>query len=140
MIRHAFSAAAVVVLGIAISGLVLSEAIAAPATQPVSTQPATAPAAINWDAAGKHLGETVTVTGPVMGTHVTTGGKSLVLNVGKDFPDATRFSVMIAVDAKNPVSANTYQGKTVTVTGKIELYRKIPEIKATAADVAIQKP
>jgi hypothetical protein len=112
-----------------------------PATAPAASQPATTGPAvtITWDQAATHVGETVTVTGPVMGTHSITGGKALVLNVGKDYPDAARLTIMIKTDDKNPVSPDTYMGKTVTVTGKVELYRKIPEIKTTPADVTTAK-
>jgi DNA/RNA endonuclease YhcR with UshA esterase domain len=113
----------------------------APTTAPTTsatTGPATTTAsAISWDEAARHVGETLTVTGPVAGTHVTTGGKSLVLNIGKDFPDPSRFSIMIQLDKDTPATADSFTGKTVTVTGKIELYRKVPEIKAKQADVAI---
>jgi hypothetical protein len=108
-----------------------------PATQPAATQPTTSPAAINWDEAAKHVGETVTITGPVKGTHVTSGGKSMVLNIGKDYPAADRFSVMITVDAKHPADEPAYKDKTITVTGKVELYKKVPEIKATGDQVTI---
>jgi DNA/RNA endonuclease YhcR with UshA esterase domain len=129
------------VLSVVAIGLCMDHAIAdTPTTQVATTGPATTTAsAITWDLASKHVGETLTITGPVMGTHVTTGGKSLVLNIGKDFPDPTRFTVMIKTDDKNPASADTYMGKNVTVTGKIELYRKVPEVKVNPADVTIEK-
>jgi hypothetical protein len=133
------------VLSVVAIGLSMDHAFAdPPATRVTTSQPATGPAtttasAITWDLASKHVGETLTITGPVMGTHVTTGGKSLVLNIGKDYPDPTRFTIMIKTDDKNPASADTYMGKTVTVTGKIELYRKVPEVKVNPADVTIEK-
>jgi hypothetical protein len=108
-----------------------------PATQPAATQPTTAAVVIDWDQAAKHVGETATVTGPVKGTHRTSNGKSLILNVGKDYPDPGRFSVMIAIDDKHPADETAYKDKTVTVTGKIELYRKVPEIKVNPSDVTI---
>ena len=109
-------------------------------TQPVATQPTTAPVVVKWEEAAKHVGETVTITGPVKGTHVTTGGKSLILNIGKDYPDTKRFTVMITTDEKNPAKEEDYKDKTVTVTGKVELYRNVPEIKvAKAADVTVVK-
>lgn len=113
----------------------LPKAVGAPATQPATTTAS----AIKWDAASKHVGETATVTGPVMGTHVTGNGEALILNVGKDYPDPGRFSVMINIDPKHPASEAAYKGKTVTVTGKIELYRKVPEIKAKPSDVTVEE-
>jgi DNA/RNA endonuclease YhcR with UshA esterase domain len=104
-------------------------------TKPATTT-ATTQAAINWDEAAKHVGETLTVTGPVVGTHVT-AKKQLVLNLGKDYPDTTRFSIMINPGDKEELSESTYKGKTVTVTGKIALYRKAPEVICKSADVTI---
>jgi DNA/RNA endonuclease YhcR with UshA esterase domain len=104
-----------------------------------TTKPATTTAttqAINWDEAAKHVGETLTITGPVVGTHITSK-KQLVLNLGKDYPDVTRFSIMINPDDKEELSEATYKGKTVTVTGKITLYRKAPEVICKTADVKI---
>ena len=128
------------VLLVLVLGASMNRATAdAPATQPTTGPATTTASAITWDLASKHVGETLTVTGPVMGTHTTTGGKSLVLNIGKDFPDPTRFTIMIKTDDKNPASADTYTGKNVTVTGKIELYKKVPEVKVNPADVTIEK-
>jgi DNA/RNA endonuclease YhcR with UshA esterase domain len=113
----------------------VEQAKAAPATQPATTQSS---ASITWDQAANHVGETVTVTGPVVGTHMT-AKKQLILNLGKDYPDVTRFSIMIDPVDKETLSEDTYKGKTVTVTGKIILYRKAPEIIGKSADVTIEK-
>ena len=112
----------------------LNQVYADPATQPAS-QPTTAAVAITWDTAAKHVGETVTVSGPVMGTHSIGGGKSLILNVGKDFPDAGRLTILI----KGETTEDDYKDKTVTVTGKVELFKDVPEIKVKPADVTIAK-
>jgi DNA/RNA endonuclease YhcR with UshA esterase domain len=114
----------------------MNRAGAASTTQSAATTTAATPA-ITWDEAAKHVDETVTVTGPVVGTHVTST-KALVLNIGKDYPDPARFSVMITPKDKEELSEDSYKGKTVTVTGKIVLYKKVPEIKAKSADVTIE--
>jgi DNA/RNA endonuclease YhcR with UshA esterase domain len=62
-----------------------------------------------------------------------------VLNVGKDFPDASRCTVFVTMGSDHADPSTTYKGKTITVTGKIELYHNVPEIRAKAADVKIQK-
>ena len=124
---------------IALAPLLLAALAAAPATAPTS-QPTTGPAAaVDWSEAAKHVGETVTVTGPVMGTHVA--GKNVVLNVGKDYPAPDRFTILVPFDAAAGKSADDlFAGKTVTVTGPVKLYKKVPEIIAkTAADVTIAK-
>ncbi len=122
-----------------VAGLLLACAAAAPTTAPTS-RPSTGPSvAIDWSEAGKHVGETVTVTGPVKGTHAA--GSRLVLNVGKDYPAADRFTILMPAaddDAGSP--DDLYVGKTVTVTGQVSLYRKVPEIVVkAAADVTVTK-
>ena len=65
----------------------------APSPTASAPTPVTATPSITWDVAGTHVGETLTVTGPVVGTHVTTDASHVTLNVGKDFPDRSRFTV-----------------------------------------------
>jgi DNA/RNA endonuclease YhcR with UshA esterase domain len=102
--------------------------------------PATSkPVAIDWSGAAKHVGETVTVTGPVISTHASNGGKSVSLNIGKDYPATDRFTIFVTTD-KAASADDTYKGKTVTVTGKIVLYKKVPEIKVDEKDVTVAKP
>jgi DNA/RNA endonuclease YhcR with UshA esterase domain len=112
----------------------------APATQP-TTGPTTNPSVtITWDQAIKHVGETVTATGPVVGTHIVGDKKNMVLNVGKDYPDAGRLTIFLPYDDKAGSPDDVYKGKTVTVTGKVVLFRKTAEIKADVKDVVISKP
>jgi len=143
MNRHFFRFA---LLGVCTAGIAAYAADSGPATQD-TTQPATQPttqeastnpsgAAINWDEAKNHVGETVTVTGPVMGTHAIDDAHALVLNIGKDFPDESRFTIFISGADTTP--DDVYSGKTVTVTGEIQLYRNVPEIKASAKDVIVK--
>jgi hypothetical protein len=53
--------------------------------------------AISWNAALSHIGETLTVEGPVVSAHYASdsNGKPTFLNVGKDYPDPGRFTVVI---------------------------------------------
>ena len=106
---------------------------AGPTTAPTS-QPTSAPsgAAIDWSEAAKHVGETVTVTGPVKGTHAA--GANIVLNIGKDFPAKDRFTVMLPFDAAKGTAEEQFTGKTATVTGTVKLYKKVAEIVAAKAD------
>jgi hypothetical protein len=110
----------------------LSAAAAAPTTGPTS-QPASA---LDWSVAAKHVGETVTITGPVKGTHAA--GKNIVLNLGKDFPEKDRFTVMLPFDESAGSADDQFVGKTATVTGKVKLYKGVPEIVTKkAADVTL---
>jgi DNA/RNA endonuclease YhcR with UshA esterase domain len=58
------------------------------------------------------------------------------LNIGKDFPDESRFTVFISGGDDTPEDA--YSGKTVTVTGEVQMYRNVPEIKVSAKDVVVK--
>jgi hypothetical protein len=117
---------------------VVARADSAPTTRPTTGPATTTASAISWDQAAKHVGATLTVTGPVVGTHKVSGGH-VVLNVGKDFPDSKRFTAFVTLGDDHADPDTTYKGKTISVTGKIELYHDIAEIRAKAADVKIQK-
>jgi hypothetical protein len=104
-----------------------------------STEPTSQPATYPWDQAIKHVGETVTITGPVKSTHAT-HAKDVVLNVGKDYPDTSRFTVFIPADGQQGMSADKYDGKNISVTGTIILYHNLPEIKAKVKDISVENP
>jgi hypothetical protein len=106
----------------------------APATMP-TTMPTTAPASITWDQAKDHIGEEVIVTGPVVGIHDF--GDTAVLNVGKDFPDTSRFTVYISADNRAGMPADLDNGKTISVTGTLKLFHNVPEIEAGVADITV---
>ena len=108
------------------------EPTTAPSTEP-TTAPSSQPTAINWDQAKDHVGQLVTVTGPVVGIHDF--GGAAVLNVGKDFPDPTRFTVYISEDARPDMPADLDNGKIITVTGTVKLYHDVPEIEGDPAQI-----
>jgi hypothetical protein len=115
----------------------LANAIAAadlPATSP-STMPTSAPSSITWDQAKDYIGQVVTVTGPVVGTHDF--GDAAVLNVGKDYPSPDRFTVYIPADKRAGMPTDLDVGKTISVTGKLKKYRGVPEIEGDAGHIVV---
>lgn len=128
------------ILMIIVVGLVLFSACAptvAPPTPAPTPSPTPTPSssAINWDEAKYHFGERTTVCGPVVGTRWASGskGKPTFLNIGKDYPDSGRFTVVIWIDyrANFPQPPEGYYlGKTICITGLIEEYKGIPQIEA----------
>lgn len=92
------------------------------------------PSGIPWNEARLHIGETTTVYGPVVGTKWATGskGKPTFLNIGKDHPDPSRFTVVIWVGYRNNFNNPEafYKGKTISVTGRITSYQGIAQIEA----------
>ena len=124
-----------VILGPIVVGMAVCAAQDMPTTQ--STQPTTNPVALNWDQAKDHVGETAMVTGPVVGTHSFDDG-GFVLNVGKEYPDKGRFTIFVGANqVQSGQSPDSYQGKTVSATGEIQLYREVPEIKCGTKDIQV---
>lgn len=113
---------------------------AAPSELPVSC-----PGAVSWREAGAHVGERATVEGPVVGTRFAAdaNGRPTFLNLGRDYPDPNRFTVVVWGDdrARFPEPPeDAYAGRTICVTGEIELYRGVPEIEVSSPDqVAVRE-
>jgi DNA/RNA endonuclease YhcR with UshA esterase domain len=102
-----------------------------------TTMPTTGPSSINWDQAKDYIGQNVTVTGPVVGTHDF--GDAAVLNVGKDYPSPERFTVYIPADKRAGMPTDLDDGKTISVTGKVKMYRGVPEIEGDAGHIVVIK-
>jgi micrococcal nuclease len=90
-----------------------------------------------WAEAINHIGETATFTGKVVGTRYASksNGKPTFLNVGADYPDSERLTILIwGTDRGNFPSApeSMYAGKTIAVTGLVELYEGAAEIQVSS--------
>jgi DNA/RNA endonuclease YhcR with UshA esterase domain len=77
--------------------------------------------------AAKHVGETATVTGKVDGFHQS-GKGNIFLNMGGAYPNQTFTAFIPSGSAAQFTNAQQYDGKTVSVSGKIQLYKGKPEI------------
>lgn len=77
--------------------------------------------------AAKHVGETATVTGRVDSFHQS-GKSNIFLNMGGAYPKQAFTAFIPAGSASKFSNAQQYDGKTVAVTGKIQLYKGKPEI------------
>jgi DNA/RNA endonuclease YhcR with UshA esterase domain len=85
------------------------------------------PAEYSGAEAAKHMGETATVTDKVEDVYQAKGG-NIFLNLGGRHPNET-FTVFIpAASAAEFKDVKIYQGKTITVTGKIQDHKGKPEI------------
>lgn len=114
--------------------------------EPVSTQEGTSSAeeesaipadAVSWQEAASHVGETVTLYGPVVGAEYASAsnGSPTFLDIGAAYPDDDRLSVTIWGEdrskfPKPPESA--YEGETVLVTGEVYLYNGVCCVKVTS--------
>ena len=82
--------------------------------------------------AGKHIGETATVTGTADRVSKASGG-NVFINMGKK-DAADSFTVFIAAkDAEAVGDLKQYEGKTITVSGKIAAHKDKPEIVVTSS-------
>ena len=99
---------------------------------------------ISWKDANLYFGESVTVCGPVVGTHFASdsNGQPTFLNVGEDYPSQDRLVVVIwgenlAQFPDNP--ENYYYGETICVTGEIEEYQGVYQVEAEReSDIEIE--
>ena len=96
-----------------------------------------------WDKAIQNVGERATVKGPVVGTRYASGsrGEPTFLNLGKDFPDRDRFTVVIWGNTRDnfPFAPEVqYDNRTICVTGLIETFEGVAQIIAdTPSDIEI---
>ena len=87
----------------------------------------------DWEAV-QYVGKTVEVRGLVVSVTISPLGTAFI-NFGREYPDQT-FAGFIAAGSKmaDDQRVAALQGKTIGITGTIELYLGKPEIKITSAD------
>jgi hypothetical protein len=95
---------------------------------------ATCARALLWNSASQAVGRIASIKGLVAGTKWarSSNGSPTFLNLGRDYPDPSRFTVLIWIE--NRASFGTperrYLGRKICVTGLVQLYRGVPEIIA----------
>lgn len=90
--------------------------------------------AISWKKARSHVGRTMKVCGPVVGTFTARNskGKPTFLNIGKDYPSTRGITAIVwgrNVSKFPSHPAKRYKGRNVCVTGKIYKYNKYIQIE-----------
>ena len=127
------------VMAIGILGLVGCSSAAKPSSPAVATSGAepSATASYPWSDARAHMGETGTFTGPVAATiyEKAIANHPTFLNMGVDYPDATRLTVIIWEKDRPAFPAAPevmYAKKTIRVTGKVIEYQKAPAIEISS--------
>jgi DNA/RNA endonuclease YhcR with UshA esterase domain len=92
---------------------------------------AQAPANYKAMEAAKHVDETATVTDRVDGVHQS-GKGNIFLNMGGKYPNQAFTAFIPSASAGQFSQPQQYEGKTVSVSGKITLYHGKPEIIVTS--------
>jgi hypothetical protein len=103
---------------------------------PVLLSPQQQSSRISWRDAYKHVGQRRTVCGPVASTKYAGGsnGSPTFLDLGRAFPDSSRFTVVIWGQARGKFAFKPeqhYRGRSICVTGSIRDHRGIAQIHAT---------
>lgn len=94
---------------------------------------------INWANAKQHEGEYVRVQGKVVGTNYSSdsNGKPTFLDIGLDYPDPDRFTVVIWGEDRKNFSHDPetyYLGEEVVVVGVVQIYNGSAEIVISSED------
>ena len=89
----------------------------------------------------QHEGETVTICEKVQSTFLSKNGKTTMLNFGKPYPNQTFVIAIFEKDLVNfsYVPHEFLKGKTICVTGKVIIYKGMPEfIVKEEKDILVQ--
>ena len=90
--------------------------------------------AIGWQNARSAIGRVATVRGRVAGTRFasTSNGSPTFLNVGVNYPNPRRFTVVIWIENRSAFGRPEvrYNHKNICVRGRVTSYRGVPEIEA----------
>lgn len=77
---------------------------------------------------GAHVGETVTVVGVLTNVHKSDNGKTIFWDIGGTYPENPLTAVIFKADMGKFPDVTPLIGKTLQITGKIEIYRDRTEI------------
>jgi DNA/RNA endonuclease YhcR with UshA esterase domain len=83
--------------------------------------------------AAKHIGEVVSVRGRVAGVY-TSRSNTTFINFGKPYPHHTFTAVIFSSASTRFKNAASWEGRVITVTGHVKLYRGKPEIVLNGMD------
>lgn len=81
-----------------------------------------------------HVGQTATIEGTVSEVHFANRSETTFIDFGGTYPDNAFTAVILKEDAAKFPSVEGLTGKTVDVTGSIDLYKGKPEIILRSAD------
>ncbi len=94
--------------------------------------PGQEPASISWKEGTKHVGQTKSLKGTIVDTHLSSGSGNLYLNFDPDYTTYISIEIPAANVKKFPAAAaSLYKGKTVVATGKIVKEKKYTRLLVT---------
>ena len=92
------------------------------------TPSATLAQTISPSEAKDHVGQIVTVEGLVGEVHHAASGKVTFIDMGGRYPNNTFAGVLFSGDASKFPEIDSLGGKTIDITGRVQLYRGAAEI------------
>jgi len=93
--------------------------------------------AVSWQRARSLVGQRATIRGRVVDSHFagSSSGQPTFLNMGNAYPNPNRFTVVIWRENRGSFGGSPetrYRGRTLCVTGLVQMYGGVPEIIARA--------
>jgi DNA/RNA endonuclease YhcR with UshA esterase domain len=110
------------------------------AVAPSFSAATTAPAAISTEEAAAQDGNVATVEGVAREVHVARGGRATVIDFDGVYPDQPFSAVIFEDDMANVGDVSDLEGKTVDVTGTIQMYHGHPEIIVSSRSQIVARP
>jgi len=87
---------------------------------------------VRADSAATHVGETITVEGIVSEVHVSP--RATFIDLGGRYPNEEFTGVIFSSSVGVFPDVESYEGKTLDITGTVQLYRGRPEIILRSRD------
>ncbi len=103
-----------------------------------STTPVPEPESISWMSGAQYIGQTKTVKGTIVGSHLSSRSGNLYLNFSPDYRTTLSIKIPKGSLYKFPSDAkNFYQGKTVYATGMIKKEQYLRLIVTDPTDLKV---
>lgn len=83
---------------------------------------------ISPEQAGSHIGQLVTVEGVVTEVHTARSGSATFIDMSGIYPNNAFTGVIFARDMAAVGDVSAFAGRTVDISGTVQLYRNRPEI------------
>jgi hypothetical protein len=93
--------------------------------------------AVSWQRARSLVGQRATIRGRIVDSHFagSSSGQPTFLNMGNAYPNPNRFTVVIWRENRGSFGGSPetrFRGRTLCVTGLVQMYGGVPEIIARA--------
>lgn len=83
--------------------------------------------------AARHIGSSMTIEGVVSQVSVSGGGTTFI-NFGGKFPNHVFYGVIFTSSAEDFPNVESLEGRSVALTGMVDLYKGKPQIILTSPD------